>query len=118
MQWFNRVFSIPSFFCLKKVLQCFVGGERGPGLSIRSDWLGLRKEYQGKNNQRQSLGSVFSKFFSFLNKTKQSFIVISPEHTCAIIMLFNQHLCMQHLSGGWIILAREKCSLLQILRDL
>ena len=25
-------------------------------------------------------------------------------------MLFNQHLDMQHLSGGWIILAKEKRS--------
>jgi hypothetical protein len=28
-----------------------------------------------------------------------------------MIMLFNQLLDMPHLSGGWIILAKEKCSL-------
>jgi hypothetical protein len=28
-----------------------------------------------------------------------------------MIMLFNQLLEMPNLSGGWIILAREKCSL-------
>ena len=27
-----------------------------------------------------------------------------------MIMLFNQLLDMPHLSGGWIILAKEKCS--------
>jgi hypothetical protein len=31
--------------------------------------------------------------------------------TCVMIMLFNQLLHMPHLSGGWIILAKEKCSL-------
>ena len=36
-----------------------------------------------------------------------------PQHkcTCVMIMLFNQLLDMPHLSGGWIILAKEKCSL-------
>ncbi len=42
------------------------------------------------------------------------FIVTSLRHTCAIIMLSNQHLDMPHLWGGWIILAKEKCSLRQI----
>ncbi len=42
------------------------------------------------------------------------FIVASLRHTCAIIMLSNQHLDMQHLWGGWIISAKEKCSLTQI----
>ncbi len=41
------------------------------------------------------------------------FIVASLRHTCAIIMLSNQHLDMPHLWGGWIILAK-KCSLTQI----
>ncbi len=36
------------------------------------------------------------------------------QHTCAIIMLSNQHLDMPHLWGGWIISAKEKCSLTQI----
>ncbi len=43
-----------------------------------------------------------------------SFIVASLRHTCAIIMLSNQHLDMPHLWGGWIITAKEKCSLTQI----
>ncbi len=42
------------------------------------------------------------------------FIVSSLRHTCAIIMLSNQHLDMSHLWGGWIISAKEKCSLTQI----
>ncbi len=42
------------------------------------------------------------------------FIVASLRHTCAIIMLSNQHLDMSHLWGGWIISAKEKCSLTQI----
>ncbi len=41
------------------------------------------------------------------------FIVASLRHTCAIIMLSNQHLDMPHLCG-WIISAKEKCSLTQI----
>ncbi len=42
------------------------------------------------------------------------FIVASLRHTCAIIMLSNQHLDIPHLWGGWIISAKEKCSLTQI----
>ncbi len=42
------------------------------------------------------------------------FIVASLRHTCAIIMLSNQHLDVPHLWGGWIISAKEKCSLTQI----
>ncbi len=42
------------------------------------------------------------------------FIVSSIRHTCAIIMLSNQYLDMPHLWGGWIISAKEKCSLTQI----
>ncbi len=34
------------------------------------------------------------------------FIVASLRHTCAIIILFNQHLDMPHLWGGWIILGK------------
>jgi len=37
-------------------------------------------------------------------------IVPSPRHTCTVIMLCNQHLAMPHLSGGWMSLAKEKCS--------
>ncbi len=47
-----------------------------------------------------------------------SFIVASLRHTCAIIMLSNQRLHMPHLWGGWIISAKEKCSLTQIYTDL
>lgn len=32
------------------------------------------------------------------------FIINSLKHTCTLIMLFNQHLYLPHLSGGWIIL--------------
>jgi hypothetical protein len=39
------------------------------------------------------------------------FIVPSARCTCVMIMLFNQLLDMPHLSGGWIILAKAKCSL-------
>ncbi len=42
------------------------------------------------------------------------FIVTSLMHTCAIIILSNQHLDIPHLWGGWIISAKEKCSLTQI----
>ncbi len=42
------------------------------------------------------------------------FIVAILRHTCAIIMLSNQHLDMPHLWGGWIISAKEKYSLTQI----
>ena len=39
------------------------------------------------------------------------FIVPSTRYTCVMIMLFiNQVLDMTHLPGGWIILAKEKCS--------
>jgi hypothetical protein len=34
-----------------------------------------------------------------------------------MIMLFNQLLDIPHLSGGWIILAKEKCSLTWILKS-
>jgi hypothetical protein len=39
------------------------------------------------------------------------FIAPSTRCTYVMIMLFNQLLDMSHLSGGWIILANEKCSL-------
>ena len=40
-----------------------------------------------------------------------AFIVPSTRCTCILIMRFNQLIDMPHLSGGWIILANEKCSL-------
>ncbi len=53
-----------------------------------------------------------------LHILEQFFIVDSLRHTCAITMLSNQHLDMPHLWGGWIISAKEKCSLTQIKTDL
>lgn len=44
-------------------------------------------------------------------------IVTSPRHT-PIIMLFNQHMDMQHLSVWWIILVKQQCSLTQISTNL
>ncbi len=49
-----------------------------------------------------------------LNILEWAFIVASLRHTCAIIILSNQYLDMPHLWGGWIIWAKEKCSLTQI----
>ncbi len=49
-----------------------------------------------------------------LHILERPFIVASLRHTCAIIMLSNQHLDMPHLWGGWIISAKEKCSLTHI----
>ncbi len=46
------------------------------------------------------------------------FIVASLRHTCAIIMLSNQHLDMPHLWGVWIISSKAKYSLTQIETDL
>ena len=44
-----------------------------------------------------------------LDILKYNFIVPCTRCTCVMIML--QVLDMPHLSGGWIILAKEKCSL-------
>ncbi len=53
-----------------------------------------------------------------VNYTKQNYkrniFVFAPIFGLAIIMLSNQHLDMPHLWGGWIISAKEKCSLTQI----
>jgi hypothetical protein len=46
-----------------------------------------------------------------LHILERPFIVPSTRCTCVMIMLFNQLLEMPHLSGGWIILAKDKCSL-------
>jgi hypothetical protein len=40
-----------------------------------------------------------------------AFYCPSTRCTCVMIMLFNQILDMPHMSGGWIILAKEKGSL-------
>ncbi len=45
---------------------------------------------------------------------KRNILVFAPIFGLAIIMLSNQHLDMPHLWGGWIISAKEKCSLTQI----
>ena len=42
------------------------------------------------------------------------FIFPSTRCTCVMIMLFNQLLDMPHLAGGWIILAKVKCSLTDV----
>jgi hypothetical protein len=42
---------------------------------------------------------------------KWHFIVPSTRCTCVMIMAFNQLLDILHLSGGWIILAKQKCFL-------
>lgn len=41
----------------------------------------------------------------------------SPGPTCDIILLSDQHLGRPHLGGGWIISAKEKCSLTWIWTD-
>jgi hypothetical protein len=46
------------------------------------------------------------------------FIVPSTRLTCVMIMHFNQLLDMPHLSGEWIIWAKEKCSLTGMLTNL
>ena len=46
------------------------------------------------------------------------FIVPSTRCICVRIMLFNQLFDIPHLSGGWIILAKEKCSLTGMLTNL
>ncbi len=62
----------------------------------------------------------FADFFFFpplqikLHILEWPFIATSPRHTCALIILFNQHPDMPHLSGGWVISAKEKCSQTQI----
>ena len=45
-----------------------------------------------------------------LNNSERPFIVPSTRCPCVMIMVFNQLLDMPHLSGGWIILAKEKWS--------
>ena len=53
------------------------------------------------------------KTLCFVTKTHSlewPFIVPSTRCTCVMIMLFNQLRDMPHLSGEWIILAKEKCS--------
>ena len=42
---------------------------------------------------------------------KLPLVVPSTRCTCVMIKLFNQILDMPHLTCGWVILAKEKCSL-------
>ncbi len=73
--------------------------------------------YRGKNNSYRE-----ENFYRYIANDKISpipiiewpFIVVSLRHTCAIIMLSNEHLDMPHQWGGWIISAKEKYSLTQI----
>jgi hypothetical protein len=55
--------------------------------------------------------SVAVCYVTILHILEWPFIVPSTRCTCVLIMLFNQLLDMPHLSGGWIILAKEKRSL-------
>jgi hypothetical protein len=46
-----------------------------------------------------------------LHILERPLIVLSTRCTCVMSMLFNQLLDTPHLSGGWITLAKSKCSL-------
>jgi hypothetical protein len=50
--------------------------------------------------------------YSYL-KTAHFIVAFVPSTRCTgvMVMLFNQLLDMLYLSGGWFILAKEKCSL-------
>ncbi len=68
---------------------------------------------------RQMVVTPDTDWFSHPNTVKLHilewpFIVASLRQICPIIMLSNQHLDMPHLWGGWIISAKERCSLTQI----
>jgi hypothetical protein len=43
-----------------------------------------------------------------------SYLLSTAQGAPVLIMLFNQFLDMPHMSGGWIILANEKCSLIKM----
>ena len=66
---------------------------------------------------RQNLRAVALCCVTKLHILEWPFLVPSTRYTCVMIMLFNQLLDMPHLSGGWIILAKEKCSLTGIGRQ-
>ncbi len=114
-----------------------------PGTS-HSHWRGVEQQFTGHNQQPDQLYvkemccTAWGKWWSHqiltvfwtpeiirgtppnppntakLHILEWPFIVASLRHTCAIIMLSNQHLDMPHLWGGWIISAKEKSSLTQI----
>ncbi len=93
-----------------------------------SHWRGVDQHSTGHNQQPDQLYAkemcctAWGKWWSRTPPTytvklhilEWPFIVASLRHTCAIIMLSNQHLDMPHLWGGWNISAKEKCSLTQI----
>ncbi len=60
----------------------------------------------GKWWSHQILTGFRTPQYSKLHILEWPFIVASLRHTCAIIMLSNQHLDMPHLWGGWIISAK------------
>jgi hypothetical protein len=59
----------------------------------------------------RSLSPLWHCVVTKLHILEWPFIVHSTRCTCVLIMLFNQLLDMPNMSGGWIILAKEKCSL-------
>jgi hypothetical protein len=59
----------------------------------------------------QNLTSVALCCVTILHVLEGAFIFPSTRCTCVMIMPFNQLLDMPHLPGGWINLAKEKCSL-------
>ena len=62
---------------------------------------------------------LFSDECWFIAHVKRPVIVTSPEHTCALIMLFSQRADTPHLSGGsWITLAKDEHSLTSTLTHL
>ncbi len=104
-------------------------------VTSHSHWRGVDQHYTGHNQQpdqlyvkelccvRQMVVTLDTDWFTDwsghsntvkLHIIEWPFIVASLRHTCAIIMLSNQHLDMPDLWGGWIISAKEKCSLTQI----
>ncbi len=89
-----------------------------------SHWRGVDQHSPGHNQQPDQLyakemcctawSHQILTVFRTPQYSKTANFMTSLRHTCAIIMLSNQHLDMPHLWGGWIISAKEKCSLTQI----
>jgi hypothetical protein len=65
----------------------------------------------GGHSCSQHAKSVVLCCMTKLHTFEWPFIVPSTRCTCVMIILFNQLLDMPHLPGGWIILAKEKCSI-------
>ncbi len=72
------------------------------------------------NYYNENMGDIYrtmyikKSFHEWLHILEWPCIVASLRHTCAIIILSNQHLDMPHLWGGWIMSVKEKISLTQI----